>query len=144
MLQSRPALAGHTTSALERTALSAVPLFAVLALLSALAFATRSVVAKAGPVQMPLALLLLMQSALSLPLLWGIAKFQRISLRPANVPLGTYAWRVFWGIATTVMLFAALKLMPAALASTLGYSAPLFLAMLALRGPACLFRRELA
>lgn len=107
-----------------------VPMFAALAMLSACAFAARSVVTKAGAAGMGLGMLMLMQSALALPMLGLIAKWKKMSLRPKSVGK-VYGWRVLWGVATTALMFASLQVMPASLASVLSYSTPLFVALLA-------------
>ena len=119
------------SSATAKAVFWRIPLFAALALFSAFAFASRSIVTKAGSTHMSLSTLLLTQSLLSLPLLWALARQQGASLLPGNVPARLYGWRVLWGIATTALLFGSLQLMPAALASTLAYTTPLFLVLLA-------------
>lgn len=116
-----------------------IPLFAALALTSVLAFALRALLTKASAQSLPFAPLLLTQSLFALPMLAATARYKGMSLKPAAVPLHLYLARIFWGLATLALLLGALRIMPAALASTLGYTAPLFVALLA---PALLGERN--
>lgn len=108
-----------------------LPAFAVLALLSAFGFALRAVVSKASSVGLPLAPLLMLQSVLCLPFLLTMARSQKVSLAPSKGMARSYVIRVFWGGVNTLLLFFCLQKLPASLATALGYTAPLFVALLA-------------
>jgi drug/metabolite transporter (DMT)-like permease len=113
--------------------LPGLPGYVGFALIAAFAFAVRAVLARAGGEHLSLPHVLMMQSALSLPILVSMAKAKRTSLVPHRAKLGSYAWRVSAGVANMLLLLYALKVMPAALASALSYTAPLFTALLAPR-----------
>lgn len=112
--------------------IGSVPVFAWLAILSAFAYAARAVVAHAGAMHLSLSHLFVLQSIISMPILAMMARYQKISLRPKlQGNKRNYAFRILAGICTTLFLMNALKVMPAALASTLSCTAPLFTALLA-------------
>lgn len=109
-----------------------LPAFAWLAILSALAYAGRAVVARAGAAHLSLSHLFVLQSIISLPILAILAHYNKVSLRPKlQGNKKNYLFRIIAGICTTLFLMNALKLMPTALASTLSCTAPLFTALLA-------------
>lgn len=117
---------------LIKTISAKVPAFAWLAILASFGYATRAVVAHGGATHLSLAHLFVLQSLIAMPILAGMAKCQGVSLRPKLVGNRfNYLFRILSGIATTLFLMYALKLMPTALASTLSCTAPLFIAILA-------------
>jgi drug/metabolite transporter (DMT)-like permease len=73
----------------------------------------------------------MLQSLLCLPFLLTMARAQKVSLVPGKGLSRPYAIRVFWGGVTTLLLFFCLQKLPASLATALGYTAPLFTALLA-------------
>jgi len=108
-----------------------VPAFVALALLAALAYALRSVVTKASPGHLPLAVVLALQSLFLVPLLGLIAYKQKVNLAFSPSFTRPYAMRVVFGVLNIFVLYYTLRHLPAGLASTLGYTAPLFTALLA-------------
>jgi len=108
-----------------------IPAFAVLALLAALSYALRSVVTKASPNHLPLAQVLALQSIFLVPILGAMARKQKVSLAFAPKLGPMYAMRAFFGALNILVLYYTLRHLPASLASTLGYSTPLFTALLA-------------
>jgi drug/metabolite transporter (DMT)-like permease len=122
---------GHRSNRLTFPRFRLIPAFAVLALLSALAYAVRSVVTKETAAGLPLALMLLLQSSLCASMLLVMAKVRSVSLLPPRATYGLYASRMVWGGLTTLLQFYCLQKMPASLASALSYTAPLFTAVLA-------------
>lgn len=108
-----------------------LPAFAVLALLAALSYAMRAIVTKASPNHLPLALVLALQSIFLVPALGLMARKQKVSLAFAPKLGPMYAMRAFFGALNILVLYYTLRFLPASLASTLGYSTPLFTALLA-------------
>lgn len=107
------------------------PPFVGLAILSALAFAARSIVVKAAPANASVGCVMLLQGAFSLPMLGLTARWRGTRLRPDPGLARAYAGRVLWGLGQMSLLLYAIGSMPIALASTLAYTAPLFVAALA-------------
>lgn len=118
-------------SALKVCRVPAVPAFAVLALLAALAYALRAIVTKASPGHLPLEMVLALQSAFLVPILGLMARRQKVSLAFSPKHVRPYAMRIVFGVLNIFVLYYTLRHLPAGLASTLGYSAPLFTALLA-------------
>lgn len=107
------------------------PAFAILAILAAVAFALRAVLARGGAAHLSLAHIMVIQSGLSVPLMIAMARYRktRLTFGLQHAPL--YATRTVVSIAYGLTLLYSMKLMPAALASALSYTAPLFTAALA-------------
>jgi drug/metabolite transporter (DMT)-like permease len=102
-----------------------------MALISAAFFAGRSVVAKTAGTELTVPNLLMLQGFLALPALWLISRVQHVSIVP-NLAYGRfYTFRVIFGLLNLLFLFLALTGLPTALASTLGFTSPIFLALLA-------------
>ena len=108
-----------------------LPHFARFALLSATLFAGRSVLTKSNALDLSPANLLMWQGVMSVPLLWVIARANAIGIRPNLSLWRLYAARVGFGIANLLLLFIALTHLPTTIASTLGFTAPIFVAAFA-------------
>lgn len=103
----------------------------VYSIASAACFALRSVFIKAvGRVVSP-AELLMWQGAVGVVVLGIYAGARKTTLVPARSMFKTYWYRVLFGMGNQLFLFVALIELPAAIASSLSFSAPLFLAVLA-------------
>lgn len=134
MKQSTPAASSFHQEIPGGFSISAfLPAYVGFALLAAFAFAVRAVLARGGAAHLSLPHTLVLQSALSLPLLATIARLKNSSLAPNLQHKKTYLWRMGSSVAYTLLLLYSLMLMPAVLASALSYTAPLFTALLAPR-----------
>ncbi len=98
---------------------------------ASLSFALRALFIKLSGNTVSLWQLLFLQAILGLPVLWLLTRSIRMSIRPAAGQAYNYAGRLVFGIANTLLLFLVLLLAPAGIATLLGCTAPLFLAMLA-------------
>ncbi|MEX3983858.1 DMT family transporter [Paraburkholderia sp. EG287A] len=119
----------HGRFTIPRT--SMLPSFAVLSLLSALAYALRSIVTKQSMPGLPLGLMLLLQSSMCAAMLFALSRGQSVVLAPPRRTYRLYGSRMVWGGLTTLLQFYCLQKMPASLATALSYTAPLFTAVLA-------------
>lgn len=102
-----------------------------LALTGAMLYAGRALVLKLPPAAPPLADLLLLQSLLSLPIAVFIAVWRDAPLMPQRAGCAAHLARGLMGMLHTALLLAAMLQLPAGLALTLGFTAPLFYALLA-------------
>jgi drug/metabolite transporter (DMT)-like permease len=98
---------------------------------ASLSFALRALFIKLSGNNVSLWQLLFLQAVLGLPVLWLLAQSMRMSVKPSAGQAYAYAGRLVFGIANTLLLFLVLLLAPAGIATLLGCTAPLFLAMLA-------------
>ena len=104
--------------------------FVWLAGASVLFYGLRAVAVKASGGLLDVLGLLVVQSALSLPLLFLLLKWQRTSLCVPKPHWLKYGMRVLAGASTTALVFVAIAAMPVALANAFVYSSPLFLVLL--------------
>jgi drug/metabolite transporter (DMT)-like permease len=114
-----------------KLAAPAIPAFVVLALVAALSYSLRSIVTKASPAHLNLAVIMALQSVFLVPILGVIARKKKVCLAfPAKLST-MYSLRAFFGAMMGLVLYYTMRHMPASLASTLSYSSPLFTALLA-------------
>lgn len=110
---------------------TAIPAFVVLALSAALMYASRAIVTKATPAHLSLGVIMALQSIFLVPILGFMARKKKVSLKFDQKYSTMYVLRAFFGAMVVLVLYFTVRHMPASLASTLGYSTPLFTALLA-------------
>lgn len=109
----------------------ATTLAAACALAAAALYAGRALLLKLPPGPMPLADLLFLQSLFALPAAVFIAVWRGAPLLPQRAACAAHLWRGLIGMLHTAMLLWVFLHLPAGLAVTLGFTAPLFYALLA-------------